>query len=65
MRIMERVKSMIRNWLEIQPASAKGFTIREPISFETNVISWTVSGIAAPSILQVKLHRNCLLSRKS
>lgn len=38
MRIMERVKSMIRNWLEIQPASAKGFTIREPISFETNVM---------------------------
>ena len=35
---MERVKSMIRNWLEIQPASAKGFTIREPISFETNVM---------------------------
>ena len=38
MRIMERVKSMIRNWLEIQPASAKGFTICEPISFETNVM---------------------------
>ena len=38
MRIMERVKSMIRNWLEIQPASAKGFTIREPVSFETNVM---------------------------
>lgn len=38
MRIMERVKSMIRNWLEIQPASTKGFTIREPISFETNVM---------------------------
>lgn len=29
---------MIRNWLEIQPASSKGFTIREPISFETNVM---------------------------
>lgn len=38
MRIMERVKSMIRNWLEIQPASAKGFTIQEPVSFETNVM---------------------------
>lgn len=38
MRIMERVKSMIRNWLEIQPASARGLTIREPISFETNVM---------------------------
>lgn len=38
MRIMERVKNMIRNWLEIQPASAKGFTIREPVSFETNVM---------------------------
>ena len=38
MRIMERVKSMIRNWLEIQPASAREFTIREPISFETNIM---------------------------
>ena len=38
MRIMERVKSMIRNWLEIQSPSGRGFTIREPVNFETNVI---------------------------
>lgn len=38
MRIMERVKHMIRSWLEIQPAMAKGLTIREPVSFETNVL---------------------------
>lgn len=38
MRIMERVKNMIRSWLEIQPAEGKGLTIREPVSFETNVL---------------------------
>lgn len=38
MRIMERVKHMIRSWLEIQPAMARGLTIREPVSFETNVL---------------------------
>lgn len=38
MRIMERVKNMIRSWLEIQPAPGVGLTIREPVSFETNVL---------------------------
>lgn len=38
MRIMERVKHMIRSWLEIQPAQGVGLTIREPVSFETNVL---------------------------
>lgn len=38
MKIMERVKNMIRSWLEIQPASGVGLTIREPVSFETNVL---------------------------
>lgn len=38
MRIMERVKHMIRSWLEIQPAMGRGLTIREPVSFETNVL---------------------------
>ena len=38
MRIMEKVKSMIRSWLEIQPAQARGMTILEPVSFETNVL---------------------------
>lgn len=38
MRFMERVKHMIRSWLEIQPAQGKGLTIREPVSFETNVL---------------------------
>lgn len=38
MKFMERVKNMIRSWLEIQPASGVGLTIREPVSFETNVL---------------------------
>lgn len=38
MRFMEKVKSMIRSWLEIQPAPGVGITIREPVSFETNVL---------------------------
>lgn len=38
MRIAERVKNMIRSWLEIQPAQGVGLTIREPVSFETNVL---------------------------
>ena len=38
MRLMERVKNMIRSWLEIQPAQGRGLTIREPVSFETNVL---------------------------
>jgi hypothetical protein len=29
---------MIRSWLEIQPAMARGLTIQEPVSFETNVL---------------------------
>lgn len=29
---------MIRSWLEIQPAQGRGLTIREPVSFETNVL---------------------------
>lgn len=38
MKIMERVKHMIRSWLEIQPAMARGLTILEPVNFETNVL---------------------------
>lgn len=38
MKFMEKVKHMIRSWLEIQPAQGKGLTIREPVSFETNVL---------------------------
>ena len=38
MKIMERVKHMIRSWLEIQPAIGVGLTIKEPVSFETNVL---------------------------
>ena len=38
MRFMERVKNMIRSWLEIQPAMGKGLTIREPLSFQTNAM---------------------------
>lgn len=38
MRWMERVKNMIRSWLEIQPAAGRGLTIREPVSHATNVL---------------------------
>ncbi len=38
MRFMERVKNMIRSWLNIQEAPAQGLTIREAVSFETNVL---------------------------
>ncbi len=38
MKIMERVKEMVRSWLEIQPAPGRGITIREPVSHETNVL---------------------------
>lgn len=38
MRWMERVKQMIRSWLEIQPAPGRGVTIREPVSHATNVL---------------------------
>lgn len=38
MKIMEKVKNMIRSWLDIQPAQGRGMTIREPVSFETNVL---------------------------
>lgn len=38
MNILERVKNMIRSWLEIQPAPGKGITIREPVNHGTNVL---------------------------
>ena len=38
MRFTERVKNMIRSWLDIQPAPGRGLTIREPVSHETNVL---------------------------
>ena len=38
MRFMERVKEMVRSWLDIQPAPGRGITIREPVSHATNVL---------------------------
>ena len=38
MRWMERVKEMIRSWLEIQPAPGRGLVIQEPVSHATNVL---------------------------
>lgn len=38
MSFLERVKDMIRSWLKIQPAPGRGLTIREPVSYETNVL---------------------------
>lgn len=38
MRFWEKVKNMIRSWLEIQPAPGRGLTIREPVNHETNVL---------------------------
>lgn len=37
-KVGEKVKKVIRSWLEIQPAQGVGLTIREPVSFETNVL---------------------------
>lgn len=38
MKVMEKVKNMIRSWLEIQPAMPVGLTVRELVSFETNAL---------------------------
>lgn len=38
MSFLERVKQMIRSWLEIQPAPDRGMVIREPVSHSTNVL---------------------------
>lgn len=37
-RIGEKVKQMIRNWLQIQPAPQQTVSIQEQMTFETNVI---------------------------
>lgn len=34
----EKVKSMVRNWLQIQPATANSIMIQEPLSFQASVI---------------------------
>lgn len=34
----EKVKSMVRNWLEIQPAASNGIVIQEPLGFQASVI---------------------------
>lgn len=36
MKFSERMRTMIRNWLQIQPASGQSITIREAASWETN-----------------------------
>ena len=38
MGIGERVKNMIKSWLDIRPAQAQTFTINESMDFETNCI---------------------------
>lgn len=39
MKISERVKARMQKWLEVRPASNRGnIVIREPYSFETDVI---------------------------
>ena len=38
MKLGEKVKSMIRSWLQIQPANENSITIEEPMSFGANVI---------------------------
>lgn len=38
MKIMEKVRSMIRSWLKIQPAAGMNITVREAASWETNCI---------------------------
>ena len=36
MKIGERVRDMIRHWLQIQPATGQNITIRETASFDVN-----------------------------
>lgn len=38
MTIRDRVRTMIKKWLDIQPASDRSIVIKEPMSFETNVL---------------------------
>lgn len=38
MKLRDRVKSMIRDWLEIQPAQPQSIVIIEPTTFGTNVV---------------------------
>lgn len=37
-KIGEKVKSMVRNWLQIQPAPVNSIMIQEPLSFQASVI---------------------------
>lgn len=36
MKIGERMRDMIRHWLQIQPATGQNITIRETASFDVN-----------------------------
>lgn len=38
MKITDKVKDMVRKWLDIRPARPRRITINEPLSFETNVL---------------------------
>ena len=38
MTIRDRVRKMIKRWLDIQPANDRNIVIKEPMSFETNVL---------------------------
>ena len=38
MRIGDKVRKMVKKWLDIQPAGDRHIVIKEPMSFETNVL---------------------------
>ena len=37
-KVTEKVKTVLRNWLRIQPAMNNSITIREPLSFQATAI---------------------------
>lgn len=38
MKLTDKVKDMVKKWLDIRPAQPRKITINEPLSFETNVL---------------------------
>ena len=40
MKIGDKVRKMVKKWLDIQPAGDRHIVIKEPMSFETNVLKW-------------------------
>lgn len=46
MRIGEKVKDMIKSWLDIYPPQAQGITIQERLDFTANVVKLSIDDIS-------------------